>query len=129
MATRINLDGLRVLVIDDESIVAMLIEDMLADLGCIVAGVASRIEEAASNISSLTFDAAILDVNLDGHQTYPLAAVLAERGVPFVIATGYGAASVPKAFARFSILAKPFRRDDLERALTAALAGSVDGAT
>ena len=57
MATRNNLDGLRVLVIDDESIVAMLIEDMLADLGWIIAGVASRIEEAASNISSLAFDA------------------------------------------------------------------------
>lgn len=122
MATRNSLDGLRVLVIEDESIVAMLIEDMLAELGCIVAGVVSRFEEAVSKVSSLTFDAAILDLNLDGHQTYPLTDALAKKGVPFVFATGYGTAGIPEAFQRFPILTKPFRCGDLERALAATLA-------
>lgn len=124
-----SLDGLRVLVIEDEPIIAMLIEDMLADLGCIVIGVASRFEEAMGQVSSPTFDAAILDVNLGGDQTYPIAAALAERGIPFAFSTGYGAAGVPEAFQIFPILAKPFRRSDLEQTLAAALNGRLQAPT
>jgi CheY-like chemotaxis protein len=123
-----SLEGLRVLIIEDEAMIAMAIEDTLAAFGCTVAGVASRLEDALSTISSLLFDIAILDVNLNGRHTYPVAETLARNGVPFVLATGYGAAAIPEAFRSFPILAKPFRRADLKRSLAAALAGAQDGA-
>jgi CheY-like chemotaxis protein len=117
-----NLAGRRVLVIEDESMVMMLLQDMLEDIGCVVAGSASRIEEAIEKARSLVFDVAILDVNLNGARTFPVAEVLAERGVGFVFATGYGTASLPPAFAGTPVLQKPFQQEDLERALRAALA-------
>lgn len=114
--------GLRVLIIEDESMVAMLIEDMLADLGCTIAGVASRLDEAMGKVSSLAFDAAILDVNLNGSLTHPVAEALVERGTPFILATGYGASGVPETLRRVPVLTKPFYQRDLEQALAAALA-------
>lgn len=89
------LKGLRVLIIEDESMVTMLIEDTLADLGCAVVGSASRLDEAMAKASSLECNAAILDVNLNGSHTYAVADVLAARGIPFIFATGYGAAGLP----------------------------------
>ena len=71
----------------------MLIEDTLAEI-CEIVGIASCLEDAMSEVSWLTFDAAILDVDLDGKQTYPVAEALARRGIPFVLATGYGASGV-----------------------------------
>lgn len=117
-----KLAGLRVLIVEDESLVTMLIEDTLADIGCVVADVASKLEEAIEKASSLDFDIAILDVNLNGDQTYPIAEELARRGIPLVFATGYGAAGLPEQFRAAPILAKPFQQSDLERALTEALA-------
>lgn len=122
--TENSLAGLRVLIIEDESMIAMMIEDTLAVLGCTVVGVASRLKEAMSKISSLSFDVVILDVNLNGSQTYPVAEALAGRAIPFVLATGYGAGGVPEAFRGVPILAKPFQQRDLQRSLAAALAGS-----
>jgi DNA-binding response OmpR family regulator len=87
-----------VLVIEDESLVAMLIQDTLADIGCEIAGLASRFDDAMEKASSLSFDIAILDVNLNGQQTFPIAAMLGERGVPLVFATGYGSTNVTAAF-------------------------------
>ena len=116
-----DLAGLRVLVIEDEAMVAMLIQDTLAEIGCEVIGVASRLNDAIEKAKSLAFDIAILDVNLNGRQTVPIAASLAERGVAFVVATGYLAASLPESLQRVPILQKPFRQRDLERALRAAL--------
>ena len=113
---------LRILVVEDESLVAMLIEDILVDIGCIVADIASRLEEAVSKASSLVLDAAILDVNLDGFQTYPVAEVLERRRIPFVFSTGYGATGIPEAFQDVPIVGKPFQQEDLKRALTLALA-------
>ncbi len=117
-----DLAGRRVLVIEDESMVMMLLRDMLEDIGCVVVGSASRIEEATEKARSLAFDVAILDVNLNGTRTFPVAEVLAERGVGFVFATGYGTASLPPDFVRTPVLQKPFQQLDLERALRAALA-------
>jgi CheY-like chemotaxis protein len=117
-----DLAGRRVLVIEDESMVMMLLRDMLEDIGCVVAGSASRIEEATEKASSLACDVAILDVNLNGTRTFPIAEVLAQRGIGFVFATGYGTASMPSAFAGIPVLQKPFAQQDLERALRAALA-------
>src|SRR5690242_20188617 len=89
-----ELAGRRVLVIEDESFVLMLLEDTLAEIGCVVAGTASRVGEALEKVGSLSFDVAILDVNLNGSQTLEVAARLAQAGLPFVFATGYGAAGL-----------------------------------
>lgn len=117
-----NLAGRRVLVIEDESMVSMLLQDTLADMGCEVIGVASRFNDAIEKAKSLSFDVAILDVNLNGAHTFPIAEMLAERGRAFVFATGYGAASLPASLHRAPVLQKPFHQRDLERALRAALA-------
>src|SRR5712675_3612303 len=77
-----NFVGLRVFVVEDEAMVSMLIEDTLADIGCSVAGTAARLDEAMNKATSLDFDLAILDVNLNGVRAYPLAEVLAKRGIP-----------------------------------------------
>jgi CheY-like chemotaxis protein len=101
--------------------VTMFIQDTLADIGCEVAGVASRLNEALEKARTLAFDVAILDVNLDGEQTFPIAEALLARGMPFVFATGYSATSLPATLQRAPILQKPFRQSDLEQALRAAL--------
>src|SRR4029078_2691283 len=81
--------GLRVLVVEDEMIVAWVLEDMLADLGCAVIGPAARVKQALAMIDAEAVDAALLDVNLNGQKSYPVADALAARGVPFIFATGY----------------------------------------
>lgn len=117
-----SIAGRSIFIIEDESIVAMLIEDILDDLGCEVAGVASRMTEAVEKISSTSFDVAIVDVNLNGDMTYPLAELLQEKGTPFVFATGYGTATLPNALNGVPLISKPFDRCDLEQALQLALA-------
>ncbi len=102
--------------------VSMLIEDTLADIGCSVAGTAARLDEAIDRAASLDFDLAILDVNLNGVRAYPLAEVLAKRGIPLVFATGYGEAGIPNELRYIPLLAKPFQQRDLESALAKALA-------
>lgn len=105
----------RVLLIEDEAIVGMLIEDMLQDLGCKVVDMVGRLEPALLAADEGTFDFAMLDVNLAGQATYPVADRLAARGIPFAFVTGYGAAGVDPAYASTPVLAKPFRPDDLAR--------------
>lgn len=117
---RVELAGLRVLVIEDESMINMLIQDMLEDAGCNVIGTASRLQEAVEKAKSLSFDLAVLDVNLNGERSFPVAELLSERGVGFIFVTGYGAASLPVSFKTIPVLQKPFLQADLERALRAA---------
>src|SRR5688572_26019146 len=105
----------RILVIEDEMLISMLLEDMLADLGYEVAGVVPRLNEAMTAVQGDTFDLAILDVHLHGQAAYPVADVLIERGRPFVFATGYGERGLPEKYRKHPILTKPFARDDLER--------------
>ncbi len=118
-----GLQGLRVLVVEDETLVAMLLEDMLADHGCVVAGVAGRIPQALemAGDDSLAIGAAILDVNLAGQPSFPIAEVLAAKGVPFVFATGYGAGGLPEEWRDRPTLQKPFGHDDVGRMLLAAI--------
>jgi len=99
----------------------MFLQDTLAEIGCEVIGIASRFDDAVEKVKSLAFDIAILDVNLNGRNTFPIADSLTERGVAFVVATGYGATDLPQSLQRVPILQKPFRQRDLERALRAAL--------
>jgi CheY-like chemotaxis protein len=112
---------LRVLVVEDEALVAMLIEDMLIDLGYEIAAVAARVEYALQCARDLQVDVALLDLNLSGQRTDEVAGVLAERGVPFVFATGYGAAGVKSEWREVPVLQKPFQIEDLARAITRAL--------
>ncbi|MFN3523430.1 MAG: response regulator [Phenylobacterium sp.] len=112
-----GLDGLRVLVVEDEMMVSMLIEDMLGDLGCQVVGPASRIEDALELMNSAAIDCAVLDVNLGGQPIFPLADILRERGRPFAFATGYGDAGLREADRGTPVLQKPFREVDLARVL------------
>jgi CheY-like chemotaxis protein len=107
----------RVLVIEDEVLISMLLEDMLADLGHEVAGVVPRFREAMAAVQGDAFDIAILDVHLHGQSAYPVADALIERGRPFVFATGYGERGLPEKYRSHPILTKPFARDDLERVL------------
>jgi CheY-like chemotaxis protein len=113
--------GCRVFVVEDESIITMMLQDMLEELECEVAGIASRFAEALDKANTLAFDVAVLDVNLNGQRTFPIAEALAKRNLPFVFATGYGAAAVPEAFRAAPVLQKPFRLADLEQAVRRAL--------
>jgi CheY-like chemotaxis protein len=113
----------RVLVVEDEFLIRMLLEDMLDELGYAVAGVAGRLEEAAEMAKSGVFDLAILDVNLDGEDVFPVADILAGRGVPFVFVTGYGGRGLPEPYGSRPTLQKPFQIDDLGRTLGAFSAG------
>jgi DNA-binding response OmpR family regulator len=88
MSDAVKLDGLRVLVVEDEMMVSMLIEDMLSDLGCEVIGPASRLDEAIALANESELDCAVLDVNLGGQPIFPLADLLREKGAPFAFATG-----------------------------------------
>lgn len=112
-----NLDGLRVLVVEDEMMVSMLIEDMLTDLGCVVVGPASRLDEAIELANNSQLDCAVLDVNLGGQPIFPLADILRAKGVPFAFATGYGDAGLRDADRGSPVLQKPFREGDLARVL------------
>lgn len=116
-----NLAGLQILVVEDEALVAMLIEDVLTDIGCSVVGIASTFTEGMEYANRLAFDAAILDVNLQGQQSYPIAGTLAGRHVPFIFVTGYGEASILEELKHIQVIRKPFRRRDLERALSSAM--------
>ena len=112
-----DLNGLRVLVVEDEMMVSMLIEDMLTDLGCIVVGPAARLDEAIALTESEQIDCAVLDVNLGGQPIFPLADILRAKGAPFAFATGYGDAGLREVDRGSPVLQKPFRESDLARIL------------
>lgn len=108
---------MRALVVEDEAIIAMMIEDMIGDLGHEVAARAGDIGEAAAMARTLAIDFAVLDVNLDGQTTFPVAEILTERGIPFVFATGYGAAALTWKWRNTPTLQKPFRASDLAKVM------------
>jgi CheY-like chemotaxis protein len=118
------LTGLRLLVVEDEAMVAMLIEDMLTELGCVVIDVAGTVSTAVNAVDAKgrMLDGAILDVNLGGEKVFPVADALAMRGVPFVFATGYGPAGLNDRYPGVVTLAKPFRLSALEQVLVTAMA-------
>ena len=112
----------RVLVVEDEYLIRMLLEDMLADLGYDVGAAVGTIAEASALAAKDDFATAILDVNLDGQQVYPVADILAKRGVPFLFVTGYGEGSLPEPYRTRPALQKPFQAEQLKSALEALLA-------
>jgi CheY-like chemotaxis protein len=111
------LEGRRVLVVEDEPFIAMTLEDMLTDLGCVVAGMAGQVGEALALIESTEIDAAVLDVNLGTQKIDPVADALSARSLPFVFTTGYGRTGVPAAHTSHEVVQKPFRMEDLAKAL------------
>jgi CheY-like chemotaxis protein len=117
----LSLSGRKVLVVEDEMMIAMLIEDMLEELGCQLIGPATKVERALELIARETIEVALLDVNLEGQATYAVADELQQKGIPFVFATGYGAAGVPKQHDERAVLQKPFQKRELAAALAAAI--------
>ena len=116
-----DIAGLRILLVEDESLVAMLVEDALEMLHCQVIGCASRLRNARALAEGEGFDAAILDINVGGEPIYPIAEVLARREIPFVFLTGYGADSVAEPFRDRPILQKPFQLGELHDRLAQAV--------
>src|SRR5690606_5158369 len=112
-----KLAGLRAFVVEDEGVVALLIEGMLEELGCEVAVSAASLAKALTAATHETFDFALLDVNLDGQLVFPVAEILRTRQVPFVFSTGYGRVGLPEAFKEYQVLNKPFALEELERKL------------
>ncbi len=113
--------GLRILVVEDEGGVALMIEHMLEDLGCEVVGSAARLRHAFELAKTVQPQLAILDVNVAGESVFPLAGDLHAHGISIVFSTGYGASGIPPEFERPIVLTKPFTSDDLRRAPTRAL--------
>ena len=113
----------RILVVEDELMIRMLLEDMLGELGYTIAAQAARIDEALEAAKSADFDLAILDVNLNGQPISPVADALVARGMPFVFATGYGERGLPDSHRDRPTLKKPFQLDGLKRLLQSALDG------
>jgi len=107
----------RVLVVEDEMLVAMLVEDILDELGLEVAGICTHLDQALKLAASETVDFVILDVNLDGKRSFPVADILRTRNIPFVFATGYGAMALEAEYAQVPTLAKPFMFGDLKQVL------------
>lgn len=117
----VELDGLRALVVEDEGAVALLIEDMLLDLGCDISASAAELGEACDLARTVAVDFAVVDLNLNGVSALPVASILHERRIPFVFSTGYGTSGVSKDFDNYPVLAKPFVVADLQGKISAAL--------
>jgi CheY-like chemotaxis protein len=107
----------RLLVVEDEYLIRMLLEDMLDELGYGVAAAVGTISEARQLATDGEFNAAILDVNLDGQEIFPVADILAKRSLPFVFVTGYGERSLPEPYRDRPALQKPFQVEQLKTAL------------
>ena len=106
--------GNRLLLVEDEALVGMMMKDTLTELGFQVVGPYSTMKAATAAANSEHFDGAILDVNLAGELVYPLADVVARRNVPFVFVTGYGADGIDRRYSDVPILQKPIERQKLE---------------
>ncbi|MEO5372760.1 MAG: response regulator [Alphaproteobacteria bacterium] len=116
-------DKRRVLVVEDELLVAMGIEMVLEDAGCLVIGPIARLQEAIEAARDAEMDVALLDVNLRGDEVYPVADILAERHIPFAFLTGYGPEILPTRYAGRRVLHKPFVSDMVTK-MVDSLAGS-----
>lgn len=110
-------ESLKVLVVEDEMMIAMMIEDILAELGHEVAGVAMRLPQALELAKGIEADVAILDINLDGRKSFPAAQVLRDRGIKIIFASGYGSPGLEAPFTNDVIIKKPFETSDIRSAI------------
>jgi CheY-like chemotaxis protein len=113
--------GARVLIVEDEIIVALFLEDLLGEFGYEVAGVVSHLDQAMAHAAD--YDVAVLDVHINGRPVFDFADTLAARGTPFVFATGYGARGIPDRHAGRPVVQKPFQPEELKWMLSQALEG------
>ena len=109
--------ALRIFVVEDEMTIALMIEDMLTDLGHTVTGLAMRLPQATEMAKDVEADVAILDINLDGRRSFPVAQMLRDRGVKLLFASGYGSPGLEAPFLEEAIIKKPFEANDLKRAI------------
>ena len=119
-----ELSNRKVLVVEDEMMIAMLIEDMLDEFGCKLVGPATNVPRALELIGKESIAVAVLDLNLDGKDTYAIADALQRKNVPFIFATGYGSTGLRQEYGNRTVLQKPFQARDLETALTESLNGT-----
>jgi CheY-like chemotaxis protein len=112
---------LKVLLVEDEGTVALLLEDMLEDFGCQLIASLARVGPALETVNNHPIELAILDVNVAGETSFDLARSLAARGVPFVFSTGYGNGGLPDDLTDRPVLTKPFSSSDLRSAIKDAL--------
>lgn len=111
--------GLRVLVVEDEALIAMLVEDAVTSAGHVVAASAANITDAMDAAANADFDVALLDVNLNGQKAHALPVALAARGKQFAFLTGYGGEGVLGQFSEAPVLQKPFATGDIAQVLRA----------
>jgi CheY-like chemotaxis protein len=117
-ATRmVDLRGVRVLIVEDEALIALAIERQLFDLGCVVAALALHVGDALGVARSLAIDVAVLDINVGGQEVFPVADALMARGIPFVFASGDGMQTIRPDLRHNLLLHKPFTGGELRRAL------------
>ena len=114
------LEGLRILLVEDEPIIAMTAEDMLDTLGCTVVASAATLEEALAAAQAGRFDLAMLDINLNGVTSLGVADALKAAGTPFIFTTGYGAEG-SGSHRDVPLVTKPYRLTDLQDALAGAV--------
>ena len=118
MASAGPLSGLRVLLVEDEMVVSLEMEALLSDQRCTVVGPFDRLSDAVEAAQTEDLDLAVLDVNIRGEKVYPVAEVLASRGVPFLLVSGYGRNAVPANRPEWRVCSKPFRPKELVDMLT-----------
>lgn len=126
MVMKLGLTGRRVLVVEDDILVMMLIEDVLTSLGCVFEA-ASSVESAMSLLVH-RFDAAVIDVHLAGRESYPIADALAARGIPFLFSTGHNEAGLRSDYRHYPILEKPYSEETLLQKLHSLIEGLPDTA-
>lgn len=119
-----KMSGTRVLLVEDEALVALMVEDMLEELGLEVVASAAHVKRACELATTTSFDLAVLDVNLAGEQVFPVARILRDRRIPFLFSTGYGTPPVEEEFRDAPSIGKPFSIDQLKEQLRALLSRS-----
>jgi CheY-like chemotaxis protein len=117
-----TLAGKRVLIVEDEAMIAFLIEEYLTDFGCIPVGPCSSVVKALEAVQETAFDVALLDISLRGEEVYPVADALAERDIPFLFMSGYGKGANPPQHSDRKICPKPFSTEEFAASLATTLA-------
>jgi CheY-like chemotaxis protein len=112
-----RLAGRRILLVEDELLVAWMLGDMLKNLGCVVIGPAATVTQALTLLDAQIVDAVMLDVRLNGEVSYPVADVLIARGIPFLFSTGYDKDRLREGYRSFPTLQKPFQPTELDKVL------------
>lgn len=110
--------GKRVLVVEDEPLIGMLLEELLLIFGAQIVGPITHLDQALRLAQAEPLDAAILDVHVDGRPSFAVADILDARGLPYLFATGYGRAALAARYEHIAVLEKPYRAEQLHEALT-----------